>query len=314
VTRPRTEWWWARKAAEQFGLSGRLRQLASGIDSTFLLTTPAAERYAIRTGALPIRNRPALESESRWIDRLAGSDLLRVPEVCVTRTGEEVVELSDGARTRHAMALTWVAGRKVRRRFTSHHARRLGAALASLHLDARAHRDDPTTVKHWPPLLCGVGDLATLDAVAGPGASEVVRAVEARVAEACASLGPDASGLVNRDIGPHNVVWDPDDPRPGLFDFNDTGWGPYASDLARYVHSLAWREHGDALVEAALAGYREVVELPEGWDEHADLFLAACNLFGARYLAPQVGRRGPESAAVVTRMVGEAAAVVAERT
>jgi Ser/Thr protein kinase RdoA (MazF antagonist) len=310
VTPSRAESWWARQAAERFGLPGRLRQVAAGIDSTFVLTAPDGERYAIRVGALPTRTSQALDAEATWIDRLAGNAHLRVPDVVLDRHGQPVVELTDGHRTRHAVALGWVPGRKARARFTRSHARRLGSALAALHLDARAHDDDPTAVKQWPPLLCGIGDLATLDAVAGPAASEVVRAAEARVADACASLVPDASGLVNRDIGPHNVVWDSGDPRPGLFDFNDTGWGPYTCDLARYVHSLAWRDQGDALVEAALDGYRTVAELPDGWDEYADLFLAACNLFGARYLAPQVGRRGPEVVTAVRRMVGDAAAVV----
>jgi Ser/Thr protein kinase RdoA (MazF antagonist) len=310
VTRPLAEWQWARAATDRFGLRGRLRQVASGIDDTFMLTLPAGERVAVRIGALPTRTFDALAAECDWITRLSGNDRLRVPQVCTTPRGERVVELSDGTRTRYACALSWISGRKIRTRFTPDHAHRLGAALAALHVDARSHEDDRTKVKDWVPLLCGVGPLDDLEAVAGPEARRVADDVGTRVDAACAALGSEGSGLVNRDVGPHNTVWDPEDRRPGLFDFNDTGWGPYAADLARYLHGLRWREQGERLVDEALDGYQLVAELPLGWAEYHHVFDAACNVFAARYYAPQVQRRGPRTVDLVEEFVGEAARIV----
>jgi Ser/Thr protein kinase RdoA (MazF antagonist) len=306
VTDRRPEWWWARRAAQELGLDGRLRKVATGMDTTFMLATTSGTRWAVRVGDSPIRTHDAMLVEAAWIARLADNEHLRVPPVRATTGGDRVVELSDGDQRRCAMALGWIGGRKIREHFGSEHARRLGAALAALHVDSSAQHVDPTTVKDWRPRLCGIGPLDQLVEVAGPEARQVAEELETLVLATCGALAPEASGLVNRDIGPHNTVWDPADERPGLFDFNDTGWGPYVSDLARYVHALRWRPDGDVLVAAALDGYQEVAELPAGWSTHSEVFEAACNLFGARYYAPQVSRRGPRVLELVHQMLDAA--------
>src|SRR5947208_1337345 len=76
--------------------------------------------------------------------------------------------------------------------------------------------------------------------------------------------------LINADLGPHNTVWR--DGRPGLFDFNDLGWGYAGFDFARYLHGLRWRESGDHLVQAAVDGYASVRPLPRSWTAHGALF------------------------------------------
>jgi len=193
------------------------------------------------------------------------------------------------------MALRWLPGRPARVGFGPAHARSLGAAAADLHAGGRGcELPQSGWLKSWDhSLMAGAGDLGALSAVVGDSVLETVADLEDRLAAAEESLGKAGYGVINADLGPHNTVWNAG--RPGLVDFNDSGWGYFAFDLARFLRGLAGREGGDALVESALEGYQEVADLPEAYAPYGCLFGAAADLFLARYLAPQIAKRGPET-------------------
>lgn len=149
--------------------------------------------------------------------------------------------------------------------------------------------------------MAGAGNLDALVEVAGHGAAEFALALEERLGGAVGNLGEADLGLINADLGPHNTVWS--GRRPGLVDFNDSGWGPFAFDLARMVQNLSHRGDGRALAQAALAGYQELTPLPVGYAECGSLFKAAADMFLARYLAPKVTKRGPETLQRVVDLV-----------
>jgi Ser/Thr protein kinase RdoA (MazF antagonist) len=311
VGRPHEELVLARSALAAFGHGGQLRRVATGLDTTYRVLTGDGARLALRVGGqLDIRSRGAVAAEAHWVDALHSAGEVRVPMVLRSVNGEPVIELIDGdGRARQATLLTWLSGRKQRWRFTTRHAAELGRATAQLHAYAATEPADTGDLKRWSQRLLASGSLGALIDVVGTAVTEVAARADSAVELACHDLRED-TGIINGDLGPHNTVWDSSDGRAGLFDFNDTGVGPYSSDLARYIHGLRWRDNGALLVAAALDGYRSIRPLPEGWHEHGRVFEAAWDLFLARYLAPKVEERGPETRDAIVRLVRTAAEVV----
>lgn len=166
------------------------------------------------------------------------------------------------------------------------------------------HRPCRVGLKDWGSRMCGLGPVDRVVDLVGPAAVEVIVAVEQRAAAAVAALPAEASGIINADLGAHNTVWH--EGRPGLFDFNDTGIGPYAFDLARFLLTLQRHEQARALQAAALDGYRSRTPLPHGWEEHGRTFASAADVFMLRYHAAracvQTGH-GERAQAIMTRLL-----------
>jgi Ser/Thr protein kinase RdoA (MazF antagonist) len=180
-------------------------------------------------------------------------------------------------------------------RFAAHHAHAVGAAAAVLHRNAQSFVP-PTEAwgKTWSPdSLIGSCDREIVGQLAGKQASIIIDRVHSRLVAAFRELGSEDWTLVNGDLGPHNVVWN--NHSPGLFDFNDLGWGYTGFDLGRYLHGLRWRARGEQLVEAALHGYGSVAPLPDSFQRYGHLFEAAAGLFLAHYLAGQIDKRGDDA-------------------
>ena len=298
-----------RLALAAFGREGSLRLVATGLDDTFRVRLADGGSAALRVGgALPIRCRTAMVAETAWLEALGRDTTLVVPEVLRSPAGQPVVTVPDDeGGERAATLVSWLPGRKARWRFTPRHAAALGAAAARLHEHAarRFALPEGAWLKSWDaPKLCSVEGAGGLIAVAGPDAASAVEAVAGRIEAAFADLGGRGWGVINADLGPHNATWLGDE--PGLFDFNDMGWGYFAHDLARGARTLRWRDGGDALVDALEAGYRSVAPLPDGWHEHGRAFETAADLFLAGYLAGKVEERGPETLDVIRRLVDAA--------
>lgn len=244
--------------------------------------------------------------EAAWIRALGHEADLVVPAVIVpTHADPFIVEDAEG-RARGVLILSWLPGRKMRWRFAAHHARAVGAAAAILHRNAQSFVP-PTDAwaKTWSPdSLIGSGDRQVVAQFAGNRAKAIIDRVHDRLANAFDELGGEDWTLVNGDLGPHNVVWN--NQRPGLFDFNDLGWGYTGFDLGRYLHGLRWRARGEQLVEAALDGYQSVAPLPDSFQRYGQLFEAAAGLFLAHYLAGQVEKRGDDAIRTIRDAVSRA--------
>jgi Ser/Thr protein kinase RdoA (MazF antagonist) len=305
----------AGRALAQIGCSERLNRVATGLDSTYRANIADGTVLAVRVaGPWPFRSPAATLTEARWMTALATETTVRVAPVVAPTGGDPLVVDDDEGRQRGCIVVGWVAGRKARRQFNRHHAFALGGAAAHLH--AHAVEFTPPSkgwAKSWDAtLMCGPAAARDqLPRVAGQDAVEVVAGIERLLAEAMDGLGDRGRSLINADLGPHNVVWS--GTSPGLFDFNDLGFGYQAWDLARYLHGLRWRENGQELVDAALSGYTSIGHLPVGFAEHGDLFEAAAGLFLAHHLAGKISDRGPATARRVVELLASAQETLTRR-
>lgn len=295
----------AHSAMAAFGLCGRVDRVATGLDSTYRVRTDSGPVYAMRVGGvLPIRRPAAVMAEAAWLTDLSRRPGLTVPRVVPLPDGGQVLCLEDETgKARGTLILTWMPGRRLRSRFDAPRAQLLGPAAARLHGAAKGFElPDQAWIKTWDStLMAGSGDLDHLGEVAGSAAIDLADAMMELLTSALGALGRDGFGLINADLGPHNTVWS--GRQAGLVDFNDSGWGYFAFDLARVIQNLWYRDGGPALAQALLEGYQELATLPEGFGEYGTLFRAAADMFLARYLAPQVNRRGPDTASRIHRLV-----------
>ena len=301
----------AREALRRVGHEGRLRRVATGLDSTYQAQLADGRRVAVRVaGPFPFRRPAATLMEAAWLRAIAEDTELTVPRVIAPSTLEPLVVADQEGRDRGVLILSWISGRKMRWRFAAHHAYALGAAAAVLHRQAHTFvAPAGTWAKTWTPTThVGTGDRDVIARVAGPGALATIDRAQEQLVAAFHDLGDTDWTLVNGDLGPHNVVWE--QRRPGLFDFNDVGWGYTAFDLGRYLHGLRWRPTGEVLVESALAGYRTVAPLPDSFVRYGRLFEAAAGLFLAHYLAGKVSTRGEDAVRTIRDAVSRAEAVV----
>lgn len=272
----------------------RLTLLANLENTTFRVDDREGDRYVLRihrvTGSPfhPVHPPDEIRSELQWLLALAADldadaeadDDIRVPVPVATPSGElvTVVEAPPPMAPRPCVLLRWVPGRFVDAGLTPAHLRRVGRFMARLHRHARSFVPPAGFAR---PV---VGDLSgdvpeylttTVKQLCGPAAAEVVAEAVDRIEAAIQMLGAgsDAFGLVHADLHQENFLF-----RRGLvaaIDFDDCGWGHYASDFAVTLSELRDRDDVEALQDSLLSGYTDVADLPPGTDKrHLAAFAA----------------------------------------
>jgi Ser/Thr protein kinase RdoA (MazF antagonist) len=267
----------ARAALDQQGVAvGRLRWLGEHSNHLFRCDAATGDRLVLRVCLPGGRS----DAELAWLAALARGTDLTVP-VARFSTHVATPDLPAGGR---CIAFRWVQGRHCERRPSRRLVADLGRVLATLHGHARWFRLPRGFTR---PTL----DIGRLTWAGTPDAAQLARRpidpevrrllgeVADRVQAVLAELGtgPAVHGLVHADLHLGNVLDHHGQARP--LDFDDAVWGHYALDLAVAVDSVP-----EPLGPVLLAGYRAVRPLPDGYQEHAEVLLAARRLFLATFL------------------------------
>ncbi len=284
----------ARDSLNCFWLSGSLRKVARGPDTTYRVTTQNNQQFALRVSSgMKIRRPSAFQVEAEWIDKLSSNQWLAVPKVMRTVDGGRVAQVTDSNGVlRASTLLSWLPGR---RSFhpTLQHARSIGQLTGALHLHSRSQPPPPTgAIKIWDAhLMCHMPrtpheGLEQID----PNAAKMVHQIYQTLNKLIATLDAKEFGLINADLGMHNVLWHKG--KVSLVDFNDSGIGPYAFCLARLISRFRQYENGQALVDQLLNGYCEVTPLPIAYQKWGSLFELAADTFRLNYGAARAIYRG----------------------
>lgn len=284
----------AKESLAIFGIAGSLRGVASGLDKTYRVKSTDGQIFALRiSSGMPIRSVSAFRIEAEWIDSLSSNDWFRVPQVQRTTTGERVGQVKDiDGVMRASTLLSWLPGRRY---FcpTARHARALGQMAGALHQHAqKAFKPSASDIKSWDAkLMCLMPDNPQEGLyVVDPKAAELVQRVYLALKDTVSKLNAIDVGIINADLGLHNVLWYKG--QPSLVDFNDSGIGPYAFCLARLVGRIRQQENGQMLVAELLNGYREVTPLPPAYEKQGKLFELAADVFKLNYGGGRAVRRG----------------------
>lgn len=292
----------ALAALEAFGIDEErlvlFRQAGNTLFRVYARPSPMPEtpatlfeegQYLLRVHQPGYQEPDAIELELAWLSAMRRESGLPVPEPVPAVDGRLMVPVSvrgvPGAR--NCSLLRWVRGRVLANRFRPAHLEAQGRLMARLHEFSARWRPPAGLGKRrldWDGLFrndVGSG-LPNADAwsLLLPAHREAFAVVAERVADVMSlwGEGSDVWGLIHGDlVVDANLLFWRGEPR--AIDFDDSGFGYWAFDLAVALDPCRDDQSFSRYREALLRGYTEVRTLPERQSEQLELFLAALQVY-----------------------------------
>lgn len=224
----------------------------------------------------------------RWLESLAASRTVAVPEPVTTTSGHYVVPIGVPGHDEPATLalLRWLPGTAEPPYREPGVAQQMGIATAHLHEHAATvhlHEFDRPVWDAETILLSGHA-LTHPDSheQLGPAGTAALRKVADLITPALLEGGPDR-GRIHGDLHRENMIALPAG-GVGLIDFDDCGTGHYLLDIATVlssVHRIADTEPGgyEAFARAYLDGYTQVRPLPADWTRLLEPYLLLRDAF-----------------------------------
>lgn len=262
----------AVEAAARFGLvAERLEVHTHSYNTTYALDTPAGERLALRIGTNSASVPAEVLAQQEWQVAIAEETEVLVPRPLRTLDGDWCAVVPSEALGREVLVTcaTWLEGDDVGTP-DEQVAAELGRTMALLHRHAATWQlpEGALVPLFDSPLF---GDPERLSSAAGLRPEqrrvleEATRRAEGAFEEAFAGRTPI---LLHADLHGYNLKWH--EGSLAVFDFDDSGLGVPALDLAVsafYLRpgddGLAGGEAAAATEEALLAGYASQAPLPQ---------------------------------------------------
>ncbi|MCD0160043.1 phosphotransferase [Deinococcus sp. 6YEL10] len=255
---------------EQYGLhQAHVTLLREGDNSVFRVDLPSGDRYALRLHTAGRHPVAALISELEWLDLLARTAHLPVPQPVRNTSASWVATFTvPSALPLLCTLLTWLEGEPLPegQEFTLDQAAQAGQVLAQLHVQAeqfqapavfeRPHYDAPSFLAGAQQLRQNLVNLVE---------DHRLERLGVLLAQMIQDLGPlndvpGGFGLIHADVHPGNFLQQEEG--LALIDFDRCGWGPLLLDLANADLALDSSERA-----ALLAGYTRVRPLPAGYEQ-----------------------------------------------
>jgi len=261
-----------------------------------------ATRAALRLHRPGYQSKTAIRSELTWMGALSDAGM-SVPAPVSTSGGDTVVTLSTG---RLATVVSWVDGAPIGESGVALEGtpaeqvtlyRNVGREVAQMHnlTDAMDLPDgftrhawdvagllgpDPFWGRFWENPVLSAEDRALINRA---------RAVAHDQALAFAQNGADM-GLIHADVLRENVFVK--DGVVTLIDFDDAGFGFRLYDLAVMMTQNEEEPEYPAIRAAALAGYRELRDLPQQAEDLLDMFLMIRRFASMGWAVPRYAHDG----------------------
>ena len=267
------------------------------LNTTFRIDIPSQkQRYVLRISRAGYQDAATIRSELLWLQAIRRETDLVVSEPLANRDGVllTTVEVPNVPGPRHCVLFRWVDGRFHDASLSPQDLEHVGMLMATLHLHVQYFTvPEGFTRKRW--------DLAGLQGGAlgiepdrirrhlSPDDCRVLDRVAERVGQTMHTLGkgPEVFGLIHADIHQWNYLFHRGSLH--LIDFDTSGWGYFAYDIAVTFSTLLNHPNLSALRAAFLQGYRRLRPLPVEQEACIDTFIAA-RIFGhTQWVAAHVG-------------------------
>jgi Ser/Thr protein kinase RdoA (MazF antagonist) len=257
----------AEAAVEQYPLAdGRLRFIGHGENTTFRHDSAAGSHlvrvHRPRRHGHDMDASGAIRSEIAWLTAIRDETDLHVPEALASRDGALTVEATARDETRTCSVLRWMEGRIHEQSPRPVHLRRLGEAMATLHVHADAWTPPAGFVRiDWGPKTF-FGDEMVYGRTSARECwalfPEDLRGRFEALAEHVRPLlsAPRETGLIHADLHLGNALFEGGTVK--LIDFDDCGTGHRLYDVAVAAWELRHRPDYAAFREALVSGYTAV--------------------------------------------------------
>ncbi|MFF3127951.1 phosphotransferase enzyme family protein [Streptomyces sp. NPDC057908] len=287
--------------SEYYGLNGgavRMEVQQYEDNAVWRVTPPGRTSYVARLSVRDGRPAHQQRSEMRWLESLAASHTVAVPEPVTTTGGHYVtpVEVPGHDEPSTLALLHWLPGTADPPYRQPGVAQEMGSVTAHLHEHAAtvplAEFDRPV----WNAETILLKGHALTDPAAqeqlGPEGTAALRKVAELITPALQEGAQDDRGRIHGDLHRENMISLPDG-GIGIIDFDDCGTGHYLLDIATVlssVHRIAQKEPG-AYAEFArvfLAGYAQVRPLPADFARLLEPYLLLRDVFVLNFVIAAV--------------------------
>ena len=261
---------------EHYGIDGtaaRMDVQQYEDNAVWRVTRPGGDSYIARLSVRDGRPAHQQRSEMRWLESLAASRTVAVPEPVTTATGHYVVPIEVlGHDEPSTLALLhWVPGTAEPPYREPGMAEQMGSATAHLHQNAATVALTEFDRPLWDAETILFKGHALTDPAArhqlGAEGTAVLRKVADLISPALHEGSPEDLGRIHGDLHRENMIQLPGS-GIGLIDFDDCGTGHFLLDIATVlssIHRIARKEPGayEDFARAFLAGYTQVRPLPQ---------------------------------------------------
>ena len=248
-------------------------------NATFQIIDDNKARYVVRVHRPHYHTQAEIESELSWIASLREAQIVVTPKPVTLANGGTIASFKEGDDERHMVAFEFMPGEEPSTESAlAAGFRQLGTITARLHEHAknwtlpehftRKTWNFETTIgasPHWghwqacPELSSDDTELL----------NQTVAIIKAKLNEY--GSGPDRFGLVHADLRLANLL--ADDDQLAVIDFDDCGFGWYVYDFAAAISFIEEDAQVPELLQAWVAGYRDVAELSEADEKMIPAFI-----------------------------------------
>ena len=260
-----------------------VKSINFGYNATMKVTAENGRSYALRININSPRSAENLKAEIAWVHFLAEDGRVNVPVPIENREGGFHTSIfhEPSQRTLNCVLYSWLDGEELGDEPTVEQLKKLGAAMATLHLSSKSFQlpdgcalpslKDPM----WetdPYLLSGESVLDTESRQLIAQAIDVIRDETERL------FTLSAPQVIHADLHGWNIMWHQD--AVSLFDFDDCGIGIPLQDLATAIYYLDTPEQDEAIK----AGYSSVAPLPDFTSRDMEILLLQRRIILLNYL------------------------------
>ncbi|MFF3359389.1 phosphotransferase enzyme family protein [Streptomyces sp. NPDC002917] len=258
-------------------------------NAVWRITPPGRSSFVARLSVRDGRPAHQQRSEMRWLESLAASRTVAVPEPVITTGGHYVVPLEVPGHDEPATLalLHWLPGTAEPPYRQPGVAQEMGRATAHLHEHAATVPLPEFDRPVWDAetiLLKGhaLTDSAAQEQLDTEGTA-ALREVTELITPALQEGGQDDRGRIHGDLHRENMIA-MSGGGIGVIDFDDCGTGHFLLDIATVlssVHRIAQKEPGayEEFTRAFLAGYTQVRPLPTNWARLLEPYLLLRDAF-----------------------------------
>jgi Ser/Thr protein kinase RdoA (MazF antagonist) len=252
-------------------------------NATFRVESNDGQFFALRININSPRTSENLKAEVSWVNHLFNDGRVRVAKPIASTQGDlfASVQHDHSARDLHCVLYSWLPGSELEDEPELAQIKALGEAMAKMHLVARdfqlpADSNLPSLdhVMWWTEDFL-LSEKSVLDRDSKDLVAQTLQAIDTHIK----SLYVGATPLViHADLHGGNVLWDVNS--LSVLDFDDSGIGLPAQDLATAIYYLDTPEQDEALRE----GYSSVAPLPEMSERDLEVFLIQRRVILLNYL------------------------------
>ena len=266
----------ARSALSEFPLNAvKVESVSHSENHVFYVEGDDGNAYVLRIHRPEYHSLAELQSEQVWTQALL-EDGIDVPVVVKTRNGDGYTKVAFGEEERYAGMLEWVRGEPLsaqmhRSRDPADRLRKfstLGGLIATLHEQASNWRVPDEFARHHLDVDGFTGERPFWGRFwEAPSLSAAERANlvtfrnQIRTVLQCFSGQCDAYSLIHADLHAHNVIVSGE--RLHIIDFDDSGFGWHAYDLAVALYHERHSKDFGAVQQALIEGYSQMRDIDE---------------------------------------------------